>query len=68
MGHLLPIADLLEGHLLHRSSRHDHAVVIVTLDHLKVLIELAHVLNGGILRRMPLNLHEIKLHLQRGIA
>ena len=68
MGHLLPIAHLLKRHLLHRCSSNDHTIVIVPLNRLKVLIKLSHVLHGRVLRCVPLDLHEIKLHLQRGIA
>ena len=66
--HLAPIVHLLERHLLNRSARDDHAIVIVLLDRLKILVELLHVFNGGVFRRMSLDLHEVQLDLQRGVT
>jgi len=61
---LLPITNFLERHLLHGSARHDHPVVEIIRHLIEILIKFLHMLDGRILRRMSLDLHEIKFHLQ----
>lgn len=65
---LLPITHLLKRHLFHGSARHDHPVVAIIRHLIEILIKFPHMLDGRILRRMSLDFHEIKLHLQGGIT
>ena len=66
-GNLSPVADLLVLQLLDRSTRNNHAVVLLIAHLLEVTIEHHHVLDGRILGRMTLQLHEAHLQLQRGV-
>ena len=65
LGHLFPIAHLLEIHMLHGGTGNDEAVILVMTHLLKVGVEGLHVLYRCILRGMALYLHETQLDLQR---
>ena len=65
--HLVPIGNLLEVKRLHGSSGDNHAVELLVLHHFKVAVEHHHVLNGRVLGRMALELHETHFNLQRGV-
>ena len=66
--HLVPIADILELHLLDRSPRDNHAVELFLTQLFKVAIKHHHVLYGRILRRVTFQLHETNLQLQRRVG
>ncbi len=63
-----PIVYILIGNGLNGGSGDDHAIELMLHQQLRILVEHHHVLHGGILRRMALELHEIDLHLQRGVG
>ena len=47
LAELIPVLHFLELEMLYRSSRYDHAVIVIALDLIKSLIERKHVLFSG---------------------
>ena len=66
--YLLPVSDLLIIEMLHRSTRDDHSVELLIGHLLKVPIECPHVLHGGVLAGMSLDLHEVDVQLEWGVG
>ena len=65
---LLPVIDLLKGHLLHRSAGYDKSVVIFILYVIKGFVKGYHVLPGGMLGHSAADGDKLHVDLQRGIA
>ena len=62
-GEFFPVVHILEGHLLHRGTRHDQAIVVVGLQGIERLIEL-HEMVARMRCLMARNAHEVKAHLE----
>ena len=61
----IPVVYLFEVHLLNRSARYDHSVVIIVFHLIKVLIKLIEVTRRRILCLMGTGTHEGNIQLQR---
>ena len=68
LGHLVPIAHLLEVEVLDRCTGDDEAVVLMVAHLLEIGVEGLHMLYGRILRGVALDLHEAQLNLQRRVG
>ena len=68
LSHLRPVGHILKLQRLDRSTRDNHAVILLALHLLEVAIEHHHVLYRRVLGRMTLQLHEVDFQLQRRIG
>ncbi len=68
LGDFAPVVDFLEGHLLYGGAGDDHAVVPLVAHLVEVGVEGLHVLDGGVLRGVALDLHEGDFDLQGGVG
>ena len=68
VGHFVPVVYLLEVEMLDGRSGDDHAVELLVAHRLEVAIESLHVLDGRVLARMRLDLHEVYFELQRAVG
>ena len=68
LAQLLPIVDLLEGHLLDGRACDNHSVVLAAADLVESEIEGAEMLGGGVAGSVGLDHHEIHRGLERRIG
>ena len=65
---LVPIGYIFILNLFHRSTRDNHAVILMMAHLLEISVECAHVLHRRVLRGVALDLHQRQFDLKRRVG